>query len=92
MASSNAWANDRIKGENKNALSDQAPPAAAFKAQDTRDFLKKAFASTSAEDVRALRYKVASGPASTKTGGPWASKRTKLYSYETMCSFSLAHE
>ncbi|MCJ1417071.1 hypothetical protein MMC32_003410 [Xylographa parallela] len=33
-----------------------------------------AFASISSEDSKALRYKALAGPASTKTGGPWASK------------------
>ncbi|MCJ1436175.1 hypothetical protein MMC27_005553 [Xylographa pallens] len=74
MASGNAWGNERNKGEARNATTDQQTAAAGFNARDTRDFLKRAFASISAEDSNALRYKAPTGPASTKTGGPWALK------------------
>ncbi|MCJ1391698.1 hypothetical protein MMC18_004563 [Xylographa bjoerkii] len=74
MASGNAWGNDRNKGEARSVTTDQQTVTAVFNAKDTRDFLKRAFASVSSEDLKALRYKAPIGPASTKTGGPWASK------------------
>ncbi|MCJ1322789.1 hypothetical protein MMC15_008139 [Xylographa vitiligo] len=74
MASGNAWGNERNKSEARNATEDQQTPAAGFNAKDTREFLKRAFASISSEDSKALRYKAPTAPASMKTGGPWASK------------------
>ncbi|MCJ1287366.1 hypothetical protein MMC26_006715 [Xylographa opegraphella] len=74
MASGNAWGNERNKSEPQNATADQQPAAAGFNAKDTREFLKRAFASISSEDSKALRYKAPTGFPSTKAGGPWASK------------------
>ncbi|MCJ1291379.1 hypothetical protein MMC34_002922 [Xylographa carneopallida] len=74
MASGNAWGNERNKGEARNTTTDPQAAVAGFNAKDTREFLKRAFTSIRSEDSKVLRYKAPPGPASTKTGGPWALK------------------
>ena len=97
MSSGNAWGAERGWSEGAKSPAEHQPTAAAaFKAQETRDFLKQGISdmpyryhqmeltcdfSTSGyngDDVKAMRYKAPSVPATTKAGGPWGSKRTSL--------------
>jgi len=66
------WTGERTLGEGRNTPSVAPTSAAVFKAQETKDFLKRGFPSLSGEEAKALRYKPPQ--IANKTGGPWGSK------------------
>ncbi|MCJ1407943.1 hypothetical protein MMC19_002014 [Ptychographa xylographoides] len=74
MSSDNAWASTRGKGNGQSATAGQQASAGGFKAQETRDLLRRGLKSVSGDNVKALPYKPPPIQAGTKSGGPWASK------------------
>lgn len=92
MSSGNAWGAERGWSEGAKSPAEHQPTAAtAFKAQETRDFLKQGIShmpyryhqmglicdfSTSGYNGGDVKAMRYKAPATTKAGGPWGSKRT----------------
>ncbi|MCJ1233022.1 hypothetical protein MMC14_000976 [Varicellaria rhodocarpa] len=75
-----SWTNNDRKSRNA-PTQEQNNSAKRFNVQETKEALKKGYASVAAEDPQLLYYKPPAGSANnTKASGPWASKPNTMAS------------